>query len=181
MKNKKKIISLCREFMESNGIAYDEGDFEQKIILNLYNDKVLTDTELGLSEISVALAKVDNEIALKNVEKKLVEDNENLIMLILTSSVQYQKKIEQVISRRKNDNSNIKVLMTGIKEDEKKYTVRIVSRIQALYDEIEVPKSRKISERVNGYVYSAYLKDIVNIYDEMGDELFKKNVRLRVK
>ena len=37
MKNKKKIISLCREFMESNGIAYDEGDFEQKIILNLYN------------------------------------------------------------------------------------------------------------------------------------------------
>ena len=71
MKNKKKIISLCREFMESNGIAYDEGDFEQKIILNLYNDKVLTDTELGLSEISVALAKVDNEIALKNVEKAI--------------------------------------------------------------------------------------------------------------
>lgn len=181
MKNKKKVISLCREFMESNGIAYDEGEFEQKIISNLYNNKVLTDAELGLSEITVALAKVDNDHALENVEKKLGEDIDNLIMLILTSSVQYQKKIELSISKRKNDNSNIKVLMTGIKEDEKNYTVRIVSRIQALYDEIEVPKSRTSSEKVNGYVYSAYLKDLVDIYDEMGDELFKKNVRLRVK
>lgn len=71
--------------------------------------------------------------------------------------------------------------MIGNGNTSNEYIIGIKSRIQAIYNKIEVPREKKSTEIVNACVYSACLYDIVKIYDELGDELFKKNVRLKVK
>lgn len=181
MEDKKKIISLCLEFLESNGINVEKHEVEQNVYTKLYSNDLITETDLGLTEINFAIAKIDSVGSLDKVTKKLEEDIENLIMLILTSSVEFSKKVDLIIRKRKKDSANIKILMTGTGNTSLSYKIRIISRIQAIYDDISVPKSRKKTEKVRGCVYSAYLSDIVQIYDEIGDELFRKNVRLRVK
>lgn len=181
MNEKKKVISLCLEFIEASGIEVESNEVEQKVYTKLYNNQIITDVDLGLTEISFAIAKIDSEKSCQLVEAKLGEKIEDLVMLILTSSVAYSKRIEKAIRRRKQNNSNIKVLMIGKGNVATTQVIGIKSRIQAIYDEIEVPRGKKKTEKVSGCVYSAYLYDIIKIYNELGDELFKKNVRLRVK
>ena len=181
MKEMNKVISLCNEFVEANGIEVDKNDIKACVFKKLYNHKMISAQDLNLYDIDLFIAKIDSDKDFSYVDEKLGEALDNLIMLILASSAEYNKRIERVLSKRKLDNSNIKVLMIGSAETSSRYSIGIKSRIQALYDEIKVPKTRKTSEKVSGGVYSASLYDIVSIYNELGDELFKKNVRLRVK
>ena len=181
MSKTKKILSLCYEFIESNGIEIDIDDVKGSIYDKLNNNQMITASDLGLVDIDFYIAKIDRESDYDMVVNKLGEPIDDLIMLILSSSVKYSKKIEILLNKRKEDDSNIKVLMIGNSQTSGKYTISIKSRIQALYDSIKVPQSKTKSEKVSSGIYSASLYDIVSIYNDLGDELFKKNVRLRVE
>ena len=181
MNEKKRVISLCLEFIEANGIEVDNAQVKQAVYGKLYNNQMIYDSDLGFTDICFVIAKISTEKDYQLVERKLEQPIENLVMLILTSSLNYNKKIEKILLKRKYDNSNIKVLMIGNGNTSNEYIIGIKSRIQAIYNKIEVPREKKSTEIVNACVYSACLYDIVKIYDELGDELFKKNVRLKVK
>ena len=169
-----KLVSLCYEFIEANGIEIDVNDIKENVYKKLRINEMITANDLGLLDIELYIAKIDTDLDYGNIEAKLNEQVDNLVMLILVSSAEYNKKIERILSKRKSDNSNIKVLMIGKSDVSSEYSIGIKSRIQALYDEIKVPKNRKISEKVSGEVFSASLYDIVCIYNNLGDELFKK-------
>lgn len=84
---------------------------------------------------------------------------------------------------RKGDNNYIKaskdidIKVNFISNKEKKnFSIGIDSRIRSLETYKEIKGDSNII-KVNGYVLNANLYDIVNIYNDLGNELFRKNVR----
>lgn len=125
MSKTKKILSLCYEFIESNGIEIDIDDVKGSIYDKLNNNQMITASDLGLVDIDFYIAKIDRESDYDMVVNKLGEPIDDLIMLILSSSVKYSKKIEVLLNKRKEDDSNIKVLMIGNSQTSGKYTIGI--------------------------------------------------------
>ena len=185
-KDKKKCIALCEEFLEENGIVVDKSVLVENIYATLFAGEMITEKELELDDITVAIAIVDDHKKISNIKEKVLKEKadsniQNLIMLLLVESVEYSIKINRMLQKEKCDNQNIKVVLLGTGRVEKRYPINISSRIKALYNEIEVQKSKKKAERVQGNIYTASLYDIVELYNIIGGELFEKNVRLRVK
>ena len=154
-KDKKKCITLCEEFLEENGIVVDKSVLIENIYSALFAGEFITEKELELDDITVAIALADSDEKISNVKEKLFKEKansniQNLIMLLLVESVEFSIKINRMLQKEKCDNQNIKVVLLGTGQVVKRYPIGIKSRIKALYNEIEVQKSKKIIERVQG-------------------------------
>lgn len=63
------------------------------------------------------------------------------------------------------------------------FSIEIYDRIRSLenYRKIYIDERNLAGLEINGYVFNAKLKDIVNIYDTVGNKLFDKNLRYSIK
>jgi len=95
-------------------------------------------------------------------------------------------KIRELITNKLNiTNSKIRInnnFLICINTQEKDFTISITSRIRALEkkDKIQIDNKNEFLN-VRGYVFTARLLDIVKIYNCLGSELFRYNVRCSIK
>lgn len=104
-------------------------------------------------------------IIVDNIETKMKLDKQSLFVLIEPGA--------NLPNQRKNIKLSKMIIQFFNDNNEKNYFISITKRV----DSISIPSSKDIE----GYVFTAKLYDIVNLYNSMGDSLFDYNVRYRIK
>lgn len=69
-------------------------------------------------------------------------------------------------------------------DDSESFSIRIYDRIRSLENckqEYMDNDKKDAGLKINGFVFNANLKDIVDVYDSIGDKLFDKNIRYSIR
>lgn len=186
-------IKLCVDYLHEKGICFDGVYVNSCIISGNADNRIVTEANLDLDmeEDKFRFSIVDSDDGIEEIKKvyATADKNETIYALYIATSMVYLKKIRQVISEGGVDERTT-ILFIG-KKRKSDYKIGIDSRVRSITKDITVEhksseeksedKDKKITESVSGTVYSANLSDIVDIYDALGDELFKKNVRIEIK
>lgn len=162
--------------------------------------KVNSDT---ISENLIANIKKEIEAKIKNLTSRINDDSKKdlfktINLLFFVSTIQLRlslknsfssKNLTELIKKIRTDTGvkNVKFnpvfyLDKDISTDEIKLpNIRRYEMVTLPpFDvDIEVPKNNKKST-LKGYVFTANLFDLVSLYNTIGDQLFKKNVRLGI-
>ena len=161
--------------------------------------KVNSDT---VSENLIANIKKEIEAKIKNLTSRINDDSKKdlfktINLLFFVSTIQLRlslknsfssKNLTELIKKIRTDTGvNVKFnpvfyLDKDISTDEIKLpNIRRYEMVTLPpFDvDIEVPKNNKKST-LKGYVFTANLFDLVSLYNTIGDQLFKKNVRLGI-
>ncbi len=115
-------------------------------------------------------------------------NNENkIIVIMVVNSIKEKQSLEKSYNRRVLVNEFNRKYSRKLKQEKieldiffisevssRKFDITIESRIKS----IEMPWNE---ENTSGYVFSAKLYDIVEIYNTIGDKLFENNVRYEIK
>ncbi len=94
-------------------------------------------------------------------------------------------RLFEIALKNKKINKAIQIklhhIFIGKETDEKGYDISVYSRITSLNRNIVVKVDEEKYECVEGYIFTAKLKDIVSVYDVVGHKLFEKNVRYNIQ
>ncbi|WP_271397296.1 AIPR family protein [Salinicoccus roseus] len=182
--NSMDIEEFSTEKLEKNAYELEEGD---RLMITS------NDIELGNEELFIIIIK--EQTMWEDIEQKFEEKEENelkdfneVIILELFEEVknlhlvtkEKQKAIRNEIKKVFNKRNN-KIKLGSISYDhvlitrvpvEKEISISINSRIRSL------EQTKKIGDHeLRGLVFSAQLKDVMKLYEIMGDNLFEKNLR----
>lgn len=206
MSAQKSIELLIQEFSVQKG--FYEGDTAEKnikrIAKRIEKGEVIKSTEFWEEEASdfAVFCQYTKKRTIDGVTKKILEnmptEHEFQAYYIVVFTDTYENRAE-VGKQAKIIRDNVKKrvgcglsditlqILTYCANDENKFLISIGNRLNGIH----MPDDRssrkyagldgKIAGKVEAYVFNAKLYDIVKIYNKIGDELFRKNVRYSIK
>lgn len=129
----------------------------EKIASKLLNSFNKTDR----SKILIIVNNIQDKLYINDPKyKKLLKDN-------LTKKLLLNKRISTIED----------ISAEFISDSNKKYTVTISNRVDSLSYELNQEDNKGDQDYALGYVYIASLRDVVDMYNTIGDALFDLNVR----
>ena len=135
-------------------------------------------------------SEINNDIIVEKINKQLINKKYiKLTFLWIVNSLRDKlclKKQQSIINRKLKVGKKIEAPCYFIFKDDingsieltniKRYEMLIMPPI-SFNDNIKIEQQKQNDPPFNGYVFSVSLYELVNIYNEVGDELFKRNLR----
>lgn len=180
-----KVLDKCVSFILSESTnCIDSKDLEIEdidsyYIFQIWNEKIC-DKDF-MNNLEVKFKNSTNEY--NNIKMIFIVDNIRQHIQLESKIRELKKEVKKIINRA---NKTI-IAVTEIKNetiffntDKNDCKINIESRIKSL----EKDRIIKINEeeiKITGYVFTANLYDIVEMYNKLGDELFDSNIRCGIK
>lgn len=161
---------------ESYFIFYKKNDDDsredicKKILANLESSNISGSSKFNSVNLHIIFNKMKDKISFDEYQKKQ----------------RFKSKISKFL-KVKIANSHIDININTIflgSKNEKLFNIKIYDRIRSLENHKRKYLSNVQKEAgldINGFVFNAKLKDIVNIYNSIGNTLFDKNLRYSLK
>lgn len=140
------------------------------MIAKLLKNKCITDEDIPIKdglENKLLVYRIENENDFDDITNKYPWKNKSTV-LFMCERMEYIINIRQKMKSKRVISS---FAFSGAGE-EKSFQVIVSGRVNSLYEE-----KRFNDNVVKGYVFTAKLKDIIDIYNRRGENLFQKNVR----
>ena len=143
----------------------------EKIYKKIEESNINEDSKFSYVNLYIMFNKMQEKISFDKYKKA-----ENL-----------KKNIFDKIKKKKStlDKKNIELNTIFLGNNEREsFSIRIYDRIRSLENckqEYIDNDKKDAGLKINGFVFNSKLKDIVDIYDSIGDKLFEKNIRYSIK
>lgn len=202
---------LINQFLEEKDFFKENNNediqkIKQNISIIFYKQNFITFEELGIENCDnfVDFFYIKNEDELEMI-KKIIESQNNIedkekygfyyIIMIVENykmkliAEKWKQEIRNLVKKTFNCKSIARVIyqiIQDVQNDSKEFDIQIDSRLSSISMPLEDDKnkfynSESISSKVSSYVFTANLYDIANMYNYIGDALFDKNVRYKLK
>ena len=184
----KKRVDIVKKVVEENDLVLGITDDE---LVKLFNDKreIITSSDLKIGDSkNIIFCEMFNNVddtRVMNLIESCVQKKHyfQFEILILVHSVKEKMHVSVLLDKRiANLRKKEKISKASIK-----YDVYLVGPFGASDVHISIDSAIRINEYklekigVEGRVYNAKLFDLVKLYDKLGDELFKDNVREKIE
>lgn len=171
-----------KEMFSKDDINIEEVDFD-KVVSDLVKSKDYVDGEKYGLPSSYYLVMASTYIkAKKDIDRKLntkikekAKSNEYRVVFIVKS---LEEKISVNIPKKW-----LSRILYAKETNKSEYIITIRSRLDSIFYDPYVDEDDKKNSKVKprGQLFIAKLRDLVSLYDEMGDSLFLKNVRFSLE
>lgn len=161
---------ILQNFFESKEYVVDTNTNYKSVIAKLLKNKCITDEDIPIKdglENKLLVYRIENENDFDDITNKYPWKNKSTV-LFMCERMEYIINIRQKMKSKRVISS---FAFSGAGE-EKSFQVTVSGRVNSLYEE-----KRFNDNVVKGYVFTAKLKDIIDIYNRRGENLFQKNVR----
>lgn len=184
----KKRVDIVKKVVEENDLELGITDNE---LVKLFNDEreIITSSDLKIGDSkNIIFCEMFNNVddtRVMNLIESCVQKKHyfQFEILILVHSVKEKMRVSVLLDKRiANLRKKEKISKASIK-----YDVYFVGPFGASDVHISIDSAIRINEYklekmgVEGRVYNAKLFDLVKLYDKLGDELFKDNVREKIE
>ena len=161
---------ILQNFFESKEYVVDSETNFESVVAKLLKEKCITDEDISIKD------GLENKLFIYRIEKDNDFDDvtgrvhwkQNSTVLFICEKMEYILTLKQ---KMKNRRVSYFLAFSGAGE-EATFTVKVSGRVNSLFEEKEFQHNV-----VKGYVFTARLKDIIDIYNRRGENLFQKNVR----
>ena len=170
----KEYIELLRRISEKEEVFVDEKSLISLAENLIAKVEVICGGDYGFQDsIFFTTGKL---FADKKSSKKAIKDKTIEKLYIFIESIEEKVKIETP------KGTDFEIVFVG-KESKQKYSVIIDKRINCLMKDTQICKSNDGNDKifVESMLYVAKVYDLVEIYNSLGDKLFDKNVRCKIK
>lgn len=165
-----RYIIILQNFFESKEYVVDSGTNYKSVIAKLLKNKCISDDDIIIKdglENKIFVYRIENEKDFDEITKEYPWKL-SATVLFMCEKMEYIINIKQ---KMKGKRVNSFFAFSGAGEEDS-FRVAISGRVNSLFEEREFD-----GNKVKGYVFTAYLKDIIDIYNRRGENLFQKNVR----
>lgn len=146
-------------------------DIVDKILSKLNESNINQESKFNYVNLYVIFNKMQEKLSFDKCQK------------IKNLKREISNKIKEKNYTLKKENIELNTIFLG-NDDCESFSIRIYDRIRSLENckqkYIDTDK-KDAGLKINGFVFNANLKDIVDVYDSIGDKLFDKNIRYSIK